>query len=277
MRNLLVFLWKYNLLFLFLILEVISITLFIENSFYQKAAFINSSSAISGTFYKMQSNITEYFSLKVVNTTLANENAHLRSLSPDNFLTINNTVYNKNDIIYKLQYQYVSAKVINNSTNKRNNYLTLNIGRNQGITKDMGVISSKGIVGIVKDVSDNFSSVISVLHKDSKISAKIKKYGDVGSVLWNGYNYRRASLIDIPTHVPISRGDTIITSGYSSVFPEGIVIGKIIDHKIESGNSFYTITIEFSEDFNKLSYVYVIKNFFKSEQYELEKKTQNEQ
>ena len=140
----------------------------------------------------------------------------------------------------------------------------------------MGVISSRGIVGIVKDVSDNFSSVISVLHKDSKISAKIKKYGDVGSVLWNGYNYRRASLIDIPTHVPITRGDTIITSGFSSVFPEGIVIGKIIDHRIESGNTFYTITIEFSEDFNKLSYVYIIKNFFKNEQNDLEKKTQNE-
>ena len=276
MRNLLIFLWKRNLFFLFLLLEVISFTLFIENSYYQKAAFINSSSSISGSIYQIQNNIAEYFSLKVVNTTLANENAHLRSLSTDNYLKINNTVFTKNDTTYKLQYQYVSAKVINNSTNKRNNYLTLNIGKNQGITKDMGVISSRGIVGIVKDVSDNFSSVISVLHKDSKISAKIKKYGDVGSVLWNGYNYRRASLIDIPTHVPITRGDTIITSGFSSVFPEGIVIGKIIDHRIESGNSFYTITIEFSENFNNLSYVYVIKNFFKNEQNELEKKTQNE-
>jgi rod shape-determining protein MreC len=264
------------LVFLFLILEILSFTLFIEHTYYQKAAFINSSNIISGGLYKVNNNIAEYFSLRSTNLTLAEENAHLHSLSPDNYLKINNTIFIKNDTTYKLQYQYVSAKVINNSTNKRNNYLTLNIGRNQGITKDMGVISSKGIVGIVKDVSDNFSSVISVLHKDSKISAKVKKCGDVGSVLWNGYNYRRASLIDIPTHVPVYIGDTIITSGYSSVFPEGIVIGKIIDHRIESGNSFYTITIEFAEDFNNLSYVYVIKNFFKNEQNDLEKKTQNE-
>lgn len=276
MRNLLVFLWKYNLLFLFIILEVISISLFIENSYFQKAVFINSSNIISGTFYKMKSNISDYFNLKKVNADLAKENAELRSLSLNNYLKINNTIFTKNDTTYKLQYQYVSAKIINNSTNKRNNYLTLNIGRNQGITKDMGVISSKGIVGIVKDVSDNFSSVISVLHKDAKISAKIKKYGDVGSVLWNGYDYRRASLIDIPTHVPVLIGDTIITSGFSTVFPEGIVIGKVIDHRIESGNSFYTITIEFAEDFNNLSYVYVIKNFFTNEQKELEKRAQNE-
>lgn len=276
MRNLFTYLWKYKIFFLFLLLEVLSLTLFIENSYYQKATFINSSNFISGFVYKTNNNIAEYFYLKSTNRTLAEENAHLHSLSLDNYLKINNTIYTKNDTTYKLQYQYVSAKVINSSTNKRNNYLTLNIGRNQGITKDMGVISSKGIVGIVKDVSDNFASVISVLHKDSKISAKVKKYGNLGSVLWNGYDYRRASLIDIPTHVPIYIGDTIITSGFSSVFPEGIVIGKIIDHRIESGNSFYTITIEFAEDFNTLSYVYVIKNFFKNEQTELEKKTQNE-
>ncbi len=276
MRNLFTYLWKYKIFFLFLLLEVLSLTLFIENSYYQKASFINSSNLISGVVYKTNNDITEYFHLKSTNRTLAEENAHLHSLSSNNYIITNNTIYTKNDTTYKLQYQYVSAKVINSSTNKRNNYLTLNIGRNQGITKDMGVISPKGIVGIVKDVSDNFSSVISVLHKDSKISAKVKKYGNLGSVLWNGYDYRRASLIDIPTHVPIYIGDTIITSGFSSVFPEGIVIGKIIDHRIESGNSFYTITIEFAEDFNTLSYVYVIKNFFKNEQTELEKKTQNE-
>jgi len=276
MRNLFTFLWKYKLFFLFLLLEISSLTLFIEHSYYQKVSFINSSNIISGFIYQTNNDITEYFSLKSTNRKLAEENAHLLSILPSNYLKINNTLFTKNDTTYKLQYQYVIAKIINNSTNKRNNYLTLNIGRNQGITKDMGVISSKGIVGIVKDVSDNFSSVISVLHKDAKISAKIKKYGNVGSILWNGFNYRRGSLIDIPTHVPILRGDTIITSGFSTVFPEGIMIGKIIDHRIESGNSFYTITIEFAEDFNNLSYVYVIKNFFKNEQNELEKKTQNE-
>ncbi len=276
MRNLFIYLWKYKIFFLFLTLEVLSLSLFIENSYYQKAAFINSSNVISGFVYKTNNNIAEFFSLRYANKTLAEENARLHSMSSNNYIKTNSTVFTQNDLTYKLQYQYISAKVINSSTNKRNNYLTLNVGRNHGITKDMGVISSKGIVGIVKDVSDNFASVISVLHKDSKISAKVKKYGNVGSVLWNGYNYRRATLIDIPTHVPIYRGDTIITSGFSSVFPEGIVIGKIIDHKIESGNSFYTITIEFAEDFNNLSYVYVIKNFYKKEQDELEKKTQNE-
>jgi len=152
-----------------------------------------------------------------------------------------------------------------NTTNKRNNYLTLNKGSNQGIAKDMGVITSTGIVGIVKEVSANFSSVISVLHKETKISAKVKKNGHLGTVIWTGGDYSNGELIDIPTHVKPVIGDTIITSGYSTSFPEGIMIGTISDFKIVKGDNFYTITIKFSTDFNNISYAYVIRNIMKDE------------
>jgi rod shape-determining protein MreC len=146
----------------------------------------------------------------------------------------------------------------------------LNKGAAEGISRDMAVISPKGVVGIVRDVSANFCSVISVLHKDSKISAKIKKNNYVGTLVWKGMDYRTAHLQDIPTHVKLSLGDTVITSGYSHIFPEGVMIGTIKNFNILEGENFYTIKLTFSEDYNSLDHVYIINNLMKNEQEELE-------
>jgi rod shape-determining protein MreC len=175
-----------------------------------------------------------------------------------------------NDTIHHQQYSFITAKVINNSVNRRNNYLTLNAGSLQGIKPEMGVISSEGIVGIVKDTSKHFCSVMSFLHKDSKISAKLKKSGYIGSLVWDGYDASRASLKDIALHVQFAKGDTIVTSSYSSIFPEDIMIGRVEDFETKAGDNFYDITIRLSTDFSKLSYVYIVNNVLKEEQQQLE-------
>jgi rod shape-determining protein MreC len=276
MRNFFVFLWKQYFFFLFLFLEVIAIILVVQNSYYQRTTFINSANSFSGSILGTFNNISEYFSLREANKRLAEENARLLSDSKKWFLQTDHKIFYYNDTLYRQQYEFISAKVVKNTTSKRNNYLLLNKGSNQGITNDMGVVTSNGIVGIVKDVSPNFCSVISVLHKESKISAKLKKYGQIGTVVWNGGNYRFGELIDIPTHVKPTLGDTIITSGYSTSFPEGILIGTISDFKIEKGDNFYSITVRFATDFNSISYANVIRNLMKDEIDKLEKDSEGD-
>lgn len=265
MRIFFLFLWHRHFFFLFLILEVISFILIVQNNYYQRSGFINSTNKFSGNILTTFNNISQYFSLKDANRKLSKENARLLSESKKFYMKTDDHMFYYNDTLYRQQYEFINTKVINNSTNKRNNYITLNKGSRQGITKDMGVITSTGIVGIVKEVSSDFSSVISVLHKDMKISAKMKKNGHIGTVIWKGGDYRYGELIDIPTHVKPTLGDTIITSGYSSMFPEGVMIGTISDYKIEKGDNFYSIVIKFSTDFNSISYAYVVRNIMKGE------------
>ena len=181
-----------------------------------------------------------------------------------------------NDTILKQQYTFMTSKVINNSTNRRNNYLTLNKGSKQGIKPEMGVICSEGIVGIVKDVSDNYSSVISFLHKDSRFSARIRKSGYIGSMVWNGFDETHGTLNDIAKHVKVSIGDTIVTSSFSTIFPDGVVIGTVAQVSSTGGNNFQDIKVKLSTPFGKLSYVYVISNLFKEEQKALEEPLKND-
>ena len=227
MRNLLSFIIKRYYLFLFIFLEVVSFFLFINNSYYQRSVFVTATNKVTGNINQGINDISEYFKLKKENEILANENAHFHNLSEKAFLKTDRGIFVTNDTVYKQEYQYIAAKIISNSVNRRNNYLMLNKGSMDGITKDMAVISPLGVVGIVREVSKYFSSVLSVLHKDTKVSAKIKNSGYVGTVVWNGENYRYGNLKDIPSHVALSKGDTVITSGYSLIFPEGLMIGTI--------------------------------------------------
>jgi len=276
MRNFFNFLIRQYFFFLFLILEIISFVLIVQYNYYQKSSFINTTNNISGGILSSFHSISEYFSLRETNQKLAEENARLLSEAAKFYLKTDTLTHFQKDTIYNRQFVFTTAKVLSNSTNRRNNYLTLNKGSKHGIRIDMGVISSNGIVGIVKEVSTNFSSVISVLNKETKISAKIRKNGQIGTVIWEGGNYRYGHLIDIPTHIKPLIGDTIITSGFSNSFPEGILIGTISDFKIEKGDNFYTITIKFLNDFNSISYVNVIKNLMKPELDELTKNNKND-
>lgn len=270
MRNLFILLWKYNFFILFLLIEFFCAYLVVQNNNFQRASFINSTNKVAAGIQSVVSEITEYIRLRATNDALARQNAGLKSFMPDVFYI--DSVQKKivNDSSYKQQYTFMPAKVINNSTNRRNNYLTLNRGSIQGVKPEMGVISANGVVGIVKDVSLHFCSVISILHKDARISTKIKKSSYIGSLVWEGFHADYAKLKDIPKHVKLAKGDTLVTSSFSAIFPEGVMVGIIDTFEPKAGDNFYSIDVKLSTDFDNLSYVYIVTNVLKEEQRILE-------
>jgi len=175
----------------------------------------------------------------------------------------------QSDTLHQQHYFYTSAKVINQTVNKQHNFLTLNKGSNVGIRPEMGVISADGVIGIVVNVSKKFSTVISLLNLDFRVSAKLAKNNYFGSLHWDGKDYRKVKLDEIPYHIDVNRGDTVITSGYSSIFPEGIVIGTVSNSEVKGGN-FYEIEVDLSVDFKSLAFVDVISNLHREEQKVLE-------
>lgn len=274
MKNLFSFLYKNNYFFAFLFLEVICFLLLIKNNGYQGSSLLNSSNNMSAKVYQLSSNTKEYLLLKEENDRLAKENTYLLNRLKLGYAAIPLKAYKKNDTLYKQVYEFISGKAINSSINKRNNYLTLNIGKEQGITHDMAVTTSNGIIGIVKDVSENFSSVMSILHKDVRVNCQLKKDGIYGPLIWDGADYRFSNLIDIPTHARIKKGDTIITSSLSGIFPEGLMVGFVESYERKQNESFYTVKVRLSADFKKINHVSVIKYHYKTERDSLELKSQ---
>ena len=265
MRNLINFITRHYFFFLFALLQVVALMLIVQNNTYHRSFFINSSNIIAGNIYRMQSGITQYFSLRVINEQLMEENTRLRSQIPGTYLTTDQNIFTFRDTLHQRQFRYINARVINNSVRNRNNHMTLNKGRLHGIRPDMGVIGPNGVIGIVKDVSGNFSSIMSLLHSEMQISAKIKKNNHLGTIIWEGFDHTKVTMLYIPPHVELERGDTIITSGFSQIFPEGIAIGEIDDFEVRRGDNFYTIDIKLFTDFNKLEYVQVVQNIFREE------------
>tara|TARA_R110002049_G_scaffold171475_2_gene337999 strand:+ start:1230 stop:2072 length:843 start_codon:yes stop_codon:yes gene_type:complete len=276
MRNLLGFLSRNSFFLLFLLLEGIAAFLLFQNNRYQRSEFLNSSNAATGSFYQMVNNATQYFELADINEQLAAENALLRSQLTGSKIEIFGKNFIINDTVYQQLYSYNEATVISNTVNKANNYITLDKGTLAGVKEGMGVIGPQGIVGIVKTVSTRFSSVMTVLHSQSKISVKLKDQRYLGSLVWDGKDYQYGQLIDIPKNASIMLGDTIISSGYSSIFPSGINLATITNIEKPEGNNFYAITVKFINDFNKIEKVYVVKNVLREEQDEVEKASREE-
>ena len=272
MRSLFLFLWRYNFFILFLVMESLSFFLIVRNSNFHHASYINSTNAVAAKINGTVSAITEYINLSKANEALSRENAAMHSLMPGSFYIDSALKQLVVDTVHKQQYTFVTAKVINNSVNRRNNYLTLDKGGLLGIKPEMGVVCAEGIVGIVKDTSAHFASVLSLLHKDTRISAKVKKSGYIGSLVWDGIDFRHAILKDIALHVKLAKGDTIVTSTFSSIFPEGIMIGTVEDFEAKEGDNFYTTNVRLSTDFSNLSTVYIVENLMKGEQKLLEEK-----
>ena len=271
MRSLLRYLLRNYAFVLFLLLEGIALTLLFTHNSYQRSKYLNSSSRITGNIYQAYNSVAQYFYLAQVNKNLAKENAELRTLlenQTDLFAT-NDSVFISLEETDTL-YQFTPARVINNSVNRTFNYFTLNKGRKDGIKPDQGVISPGGIFGVVTQVSESYAVGLSVLNSRWSISAMVKKSGYYGSLIWRGGNYRVADLTEIPLHVDISPGDSIVTSGYSSIFPKGIMIGTIQDFSRPDGENYYNIKVKLSTDFKALSYVEVIENQNKPEIQQLE-------
>jgi rod shape-determining protein MreC len=279
MNNLWRFISKFNALFLFVIFFTISATLLIKNNDFQRVSTLNTSNEIIGRIYTQVNSVTKYIHLDTVNKALAAENTYLRNqLKSSHF---NDSIVTKivKDTINRVQFEYIGAEVINKSVNARNNYITINRGSKHGIKKGMGVISSNGVVGIVWNVSPDFSSIQSVLHEDTKITSSIEGTPYFGPLKWEGGNPEVAVLTDIPNQINLKKGTKISTSGLSITFPKGIPVGTVIKAGVKGGGSFLNIDVKLSTDFYALQYVYVIKNIFADEQKNLEsvnKKSTNE-
>ena len=270
MRNLLIFITKYNAFFLFLIFEVSSIIIYIKYNSFQKATFINSANNITGNVYAQADQVKSYVSLKEVNDSLERENARLRNQLKTSFYTDSTAKHKVVDTIYKQQYEFIGAKVINNSINRRSNYLTINVGSNAGVIKGIGVICPSGVVGIVVFVSPHYSVVQSLLNKDTRVSAMLADHKDIGSFKWvSDLDPTRGLMIDVSNNAQPKLGEKVVTTQYS-LFPAGVLIGKVSNLHAKEGGSSLNLELNLSVDFSKLQYVYVVTNKFGQEQTGLE-------
>lgn len=276
MRNLLLFIVRNHFVLMFVLIESFSIFLVVQYNGYQRSCFINSSNNIVGKVNTMFLSVSKYFYLNQKNQELNQELAMLRNQLASSYKADSVDSDTIVDMVYTQQYEYVPCQVISNSIETANNYLTLNIGSKHGIEPGMGVISASGVVGVVKTVSPNFSSVISVLNQNLRVSAMLKGSGFFGSLCWDGAHYQYADIEDLPEHIQINKGDVVMTSGFSTIFPKGIMIG-VVDEVIETRtNGFISASVKLAVDFKCVSDVLVIKNLLKNEQVELQNISENE-
>ena len=254
------FLYRVRAFLLFAFLEFLAIWMIVANNSPQGAAFFNGPNELVGNALKKQADVVQYFSLVDDNAALVEENARLKQelmelqVRPDSIPLVIDSALEAN-------FELKGARVVANSLRFSQNYLTLYKGSKDGIKPGMGVFNSQGIVGRVKSVSENYSVAFSVLNTNLLISAKIKSSDVFGSVRWDGSNTSEVQLLYVPRHVKASKGDTVISSGFNAVFPEGILIGKISKVEVNKADPNYlALTVKLSTDFSKLTYVYLVEN-----------------
>ena len=259
------FLIRYQKILLFLILEMIACLLFLKNSNYQQTQVAGIVTSFKGVVYEQISGVKKYFTLKAENQNLIAENLELRNKL--NYYMAVDTIHSgiKTDSLRHNKYTYTSARIINNSTNKQQNFIILNAGEKQGIRPEMGVISNEGVVGMIIEVSENYSKAVSILNTGfRKFSGKLKRTDDYGTISWDGISDRIIQLHDIIQQSDVLVGDTVITNQHSNIFPENILIGTVEKIKIKDG-IFYEIDVRLCQNLKRLQNVYVINIHDKDE------------
>ena len=275
MERLFLFIYQYRAFFTFVVLELFCFWLIVQNNQYQGAKFFNSSNTVVASINNFSQSIRDYFLLSEVNRTLAEENALLRRQVEVQRNQIQNAYQvTYSDSVTASRFEFISAKVVNNQVDRFKNFITINKGEDAGIEPGMAVISPLGAVGKVKKVSSHYSVVTSILHIDYMVSAVLKRTNHFGSVQWDGSNPDFTRFNHIPRHVQLEIGDSVVTSGFNAIFPEGILIGTISEKVLSPGSLTYDLTVSLSQDFRKLSYVSVVKSYLKNEQDSLELEVQ---
>lgn len=276
MRQIIYFIKKFRYFLLFIVLETLAFILIVQEHSYHQSKFVNSANFITGGFYNKANSLNSFFHLKKDNQLLNEENIRLKNLlekrgnkyALDSFIVIDSSQYFQ-------KYVYSVGKIINNNYAKRNNFLTLNKGAENGLTPDLGVINSKGIIGVIKNVSSNYATVLSILNTNSKINVRLKNSDHFGTLVWDGKDYNITQVIDIPRQAVVKVGDTIVTGGKSAIFPEGIEIGVVKDIKYVQ-NKYQQINILLFNDMSAIGEVQIVKNLHKTEQITLEQSVVNE-
>ncbi|SFU27826.1 rod shape-determining protein MreC [Pustulibacterium marinum] len=259
----------------FLLLFLFSVGITIQSHIYHRNKFINSANWVTGGIYSTTSDISGYFGLQTENEHLVEENQYLRSLLFNKSInSVDSIVMDSTKILDHFEFR--SASIFKNSYDKSKNYILINGGSEEGVAEDMGVISPKGIVGIIRNTSKNYAVVQSILNSYSQINASLKNSNHFGTLNWDGKDYKTVQLIDIPKQASIQKGDTIITGGMSAIFPKGILIGSIKDYKLDLTGNAYIIDISLFNDMSNLKNIYVIENKQQKEVENLEASIPNE-
>jgi len=270
MLSLIRFFQRHIMLFVFLLLEGIAIFFLVRNNYIQRIAFVKATNTVSGNIYEQISKWSDYLHLREQNRQLQEENAKLRNILPEVFYMADSSRIFYTDSGKHRRYAYLPAKVVDKTVNKQYNFITLDRGREQGVAEEMAVIGPDGIVGVVYGVSEHFATVLPVINRNFRISVKLKKNNHFGSLSWNGRSYRHATLNEIGLHVPVSKGDTLVVSGFSDSFPEGIPVG-VVDKIEQKDGSFFTIDVLLTTDFRKLHFVSIVEDLMKTEKQKVER------
>ncbi|MDR3297547.1 MAG: rod shape-determining protein MreC [Prevotellaceae bacterium] len=259
MGNLLKLILRFRAAIVFVMLESLALMMLSYGSYYQQTRLFGAMQMVQNFCFDVVSEVTDYVSLKRYNEELLSENARLRNLL-DHYQHADTTLQAKRSYDQRSGklMTYIPANVVGGTTNKQHNFFTLNVGEWEGVSPEMGVITDDGVVGIVVNTSAHYATVMSLLNRDFRISGRLRRTGYLGSLQWGGVNYREVMLTDVPQHVPVEVGDTVETSGYSSMFPEGIFIGTVSSYAMQKGN-FHELRVQLNLDFKKLRYVNVVK------------------
>ena len=280
MRNVFLFIRRYFNLLAFLALQYLALSILFRYNKFHRAVFLGIANEITGRVNTQYDVLDDYFHLKEENTRVHRMNDSLLNLMRSNFikidtgskLVVDTTRYDT--LAGYRRYLWREAKVINNSVNAQKNYIQINRGANQGIKDNMAVINSDlSAIGVVINVSDNFSQVMSLLHVQSKVNASLKKTGDFGTIEWDGKDPRYLTLKGIPKSIPVQRGDTVLTSIYSSIFPPGMRLGTIDGILDDKSTNFYVLIIKTAANFYNLQQVFVVENLQRDEQEKLSDET----
>ncbi len=276
MRNIFLFIRRFSNFFFFLVLQILSLYFLFTYNRFHEAAFNSVAGEITGKISARQTNITDYFKLKKTNEQLNNENARLRSLLTQNYQGPDSTskvVIDsiKVDSLLSIQrFDYLPAKVVGSFVSMQNNYLLIHRGTNQGVRKDWGVIGPAGVVGRIVDVSPNHATVMSVLHRSFKVNCQLKNSGNNGGVYWDGANPSYIFMKDVPKSDSVKKGDTVLTSQLSDIYPPGIMVGTVAEVINDKTSSFYSLKLKTATNFYNVQFVTVIHDIQKEERIQLE-------
>ena len=261
MKNLLQFLTRYSNFLIFLILEVVAFILITTSQHYQGSAVWSSANQVMAGIQRMNTSVEEYFQLRKDNQLLAEENAQLKTQLALLSNAEERKIERDSQYIYThLDWEYIPAKVIGMTSTQQHNYLTINKGWRDSIKVDMGVVCHDGVVGIVSSVGEKYSLVVPLIHTEMHLSCRLKNNGYVGRTEWMGVNPHKIQLKDISRHITVSEGDTVVTSGLTQVFPEGILVGVVEDNELKESDNYHLIELQLNTDYNQVKYVQVIYN-----------------
>ena len=280
MRNIFLIIRRYFNFLFFVVLQIMALYLLFSYRKFHQSAFLEVAHEVTGSIGGKYNNITYYFNLKKTNEELVKANEALRDQLTRQYTGPDTSVVLKVDSSFRdtttgkfFKYTWRSAKVVNNTVSLLNNTLTIERGEKQGVTRDMGVVGPNGVVGRVISTSANYAVVMSMLHRQSRISSKLKKTGESGTVIWDGVNPAYVTMNNIPKSVPVAVGDSVVTSNYTPTFPPNILVGTVVEVIGDKSSNFYSLKLKTATNFYNLEYVTVVKNEFEDEQTALEAAT----